>query len=33
MIKDGESYALITEEIRPFSICDAEIANHGTFFR
>jgi hypothetical protein len=33
MNKDGGTYALITEEIRPFSHCDAEIATHDTVFR
>jgi hypothetical protein len=33
MNKDGGTFALITEEIRTFSHCDAEIATHGTVFR
>jgi hypothetical protein len=33
MNKDVGTYALITEEIRPSSLCDAEIATHVTVFR
>jgi hypothetical protein len=33
MNKDGGTYALVTEEIRPFSHCDAKIATQGIVFR